>query len=437
VSGTEKKSGRWYKMDSAGILYSALQSEEYSAVYRFSAVMDAEVEPAALQRAIYRTMPRFPVFSVRIRRGAFWYYMEPNPSEGPFLREDVSDPCQPFRFREDGGWLVRFYYYRRRISIEAFHALSDGAGALAFFRTLLAVYLRETGVFVPDGDGVLDVKAAPRAEEREDAYSRYAGAYAAPLAKYPRAYLNIGTAEPFYTFHVTMGFMSLNALRAAAKRHGASVTEYLSAVMMHVILEKQKRERPARPRQVALAVPINLRAYFPTETLHNFITTARPFIDPRLGDYAFDEIVSQVRSYMKLHVNRQELRADFTGNVRFTKKPILKIIPTFIKNPVMALSYWLVGVRPYSGTLTNPGAFALPEAMRPHVARMEVILGQSTVPRCNCAVISCGDTVEITFAGTQAESDTERDFFRFLINDGIEKIEIESNRAPAGGRRTR
>ena len=133
---------KWYKLDSAGILYSALQKEEYSAIYRFSAQMEREVDPAALQRAIDRCMPRFPSFAVRIRKGLFWYYLEPNHASGPFLKEDVSDPCQPVRFREDNGWLVRFYYYRERISVEVFHALSDGGGAIVFFRTLLAEYLR-------------------------------------------------------------------------------------------------------------------------------------------------------------------------------------------------------------------------------------------------------------------------------------------------------
>ena len=28
--------------------------------------------------------------------------------------------------------------------------------------------------------------------------------------------------------------------------------------------------------------------------------------------------------------------------------------------------------------------------------------------------------MEITFAGTQAETDTERDFFRFLVREGIQ-----------------
>ena len=57
---------KWYKLDSAGILYSALQKEEYSAIYRFSARMEREVDPTALQRTIDRCMPRFPSFAVRI-----------------------------------------------------------------------------------------------------------------------------------------------------------------------------------------------------------------------------------------------------------------------------------------------------------------------------------------------------------------------------------
>lgn len=349
-----KPNSKWYKLDSAGTLYSALQKEEYSAIYRFSALMEKDVDPAALQRAIDRCMPRFPTFAVRIRKGAFWYYLEHNSAPGPFLKEDVSDPCQPVRFKEDNGWLVRFYYYRNRISIEVFHALSDGGGAIVFFRTLLAEYLRQTGVDIPAGNGVLDLNEPPREEEMEDAYARYAGHH-------------------------------------------------------------------------ALAIPINLRGWFPSETLRNFITTVRPYIDPALGDYTFPEIVSQVRHFMKLHINRQELQAAFTGNVRFTENFFLRLIPVIFKNPVMALNYRLHGVRPYSCTYTNPGAFTVPPEMAEHIRGAEVILGQATVPRCHCASISYGDTMEITFAGTQAETDTERDFFRFLVRAGI-PVRVESNR---------
>ena len=61
-----KPDSQWYRLDNAGILYSALQREEYSAIYRFSALMTEPVRPAALQNAIDRVLPRFPSFAVRV-----------------------------------------------------------------------------------------------------------------------------------------------------------------------------------------------------------------------------------------------------------------------------------------------------------------------------------------------------------------------------------
>ena len=52
--GWQKPDSQWYRLDNAGILYSAIQREEYSAIYRFSAVMTEPVDPAALQHAIDR-----------------------------------------------------------------------------------------------------------------------------------------------------------------------------------------------------------------------------------------------------------------------------------------------------------------------------------------------------------------------------------------------
>ena len=373
-------------------------------------------------------MPRFPGFAVHIKKGAFWYYFEPNPAPGPFVKRDISNPCQPVRFREDNGWLVRFYYYEHRISLEVFHALSDGAGALVFFRTLLAVYLREMGHAIPNGPGILDVEEPPHREELEDAYARYATVRSLRAGIGKKAFQNTGTPEPFYTLNVTMGFVPVDQLKARAKSYGVSITEYLTGALLKVILENQAREEPRHPKPVALAIPINLRPWFPSETLRNFILTVRPCIDPSLGEYTFPEILSQVHHYMRLHINRQEMQALLTGNVRFQTNRALQLIPIWLKNPVMALSYRLAGTRPYSGTYTNPGAFTVPEEMAPHIRRMEVILGQATNPRVHCASISYGNTMEITFAGTLQETDTEREFFRFLVREGIH-VKVESNRS--------
>lgn len=417
----------WYRMDNASFMYSSIQRDQFSAIYRFSAVMTERVVPEALQAAVDRALPRFPGFAVKICRGFFWYYFEPNDAPGPYVREDVADPCRPVRFNEDSGWLIRFYYYRCRISLEVFHALADGAGAIAFFKAVLAEYLRQLGRDIPPGEGIIDLDEPPKPEEREDAYLRYAGKASRALPRVSRAYQNRGTPEPFYTFHVTMGFLSSAQLREKARSYGASVTEYLAAVLMLLLIEKQRRERPIRERPVTLAVPVNLRAFFPTETLRNFIITVQPSVDPSLGDYDLPGLISLVRHYMRLSAEPVKLRAAMTRGVRLLLNPFLVLIPRALKNPIMHLSYHLTGVEPYSAVFTNPGVFTLPYAMKPFIEHVEAVLGQATVARPHVCAISCGDVFEITFSGVQKENDLEREFFRFLVREGLH-VRVESNR---------
>ena len=235
----KQEKNTWYPLDNAGVLYSAIQKERYSAVYRFSALMTKAVDPQALQRAVQKTMPRFPGFGVRIRRGAFWCYFEPNPNPGPFVKPDMANPCQPLRFHEDNDWLIRILYYEKRISVEVFHAISDGAGTLVFLRTLLAVYLRELGFSIPNGPGILDVTAPPRKEELEDAYARYAGSRTLRGKLEKTAFPNTSAPEPFYTLNVTLGLVPVDRLREVAKSYQATITEYLTAVLLQCLLENQ------------------------------------------------------------------------------------------------------------------------------------------------------------------------------------------------------
>ena len=238
----------------------------------------------------------------------------------------------------------------------------------------------------------------------------------------------LGQVEAIERYASVHGLDSLpDKLRETAHGYGASVTEYLAAVLIEAILAKQRREGRRRELPVALAVPINLRPHFPSKTLRNFILTVRPSIDPELGDYTFPEIVAQVHHHMRLHISRQEMQAVITRNVMLQKNRLLQIVPAPLKNLAMAVSYKIAGCRPYSTTFTNPGAFQVPAVMEPHIQRMEVILGQSYTPRANCASLSFGNTMEITFAGTVKESEVERDFFRHLVREGIH-VKVISNR---------
>ena len=214
---------------------------------------------------------------------------------------------------------------------------------------------------------------------------------------------------------------------AAAGKYGATVTEYLNSVLLYALLQKQADEPHNRLRPVRIAMPVNLRRFFPSKTLRNFITMVYPAIDPRLGEYTFEEIVRQTHNYMRYYINEKFLRGDITTNASTQRNPLVRVVPLFIKDFVVRTFYMRVQDRNSSAGLTNMGAMHVPEDMKPYIERFDIYMGQPFSSRTNCAVISYGDVLTINFASSIVETDVERLFFRRLVQDGIH-IKIESNR---------
>lgn len=418
----------WYRLDLSAIVYPTLQRKDFSSVYRISVLLTETVRPDVLQRAVDLSLKRFPTYRVSMRRGLFWRYLEPNERPGPFVRPDVRNFCMPMSFRSGDRYLIRFYYYDRRISLEAHHSLGDGTGAMYLLQTVTAVYLRLLGHPVSNQYFVKDIDGEPDPEELEDAYMRYANAGYCPRRPAQKTYRVRGTREPFHTFNVIDGILSVKEVAAAARKYDASVTEYLNAVLLFSLMQKQEEEAHFRLRPVRIAMPVNLRRFFPSKTLRNFITMVYPSIDPRLGTYRFEEVVSQVHHYMRYYINEKFLRGDITTNASTKRNPLIRIVPLFIKDFFVRLFYSRVQDHNSSAGLTNMGALQVPEDMKPWLERFDIYMGIPYSKRTNCAVISYGDILTINFASCIRETDVERRFFCRLVEDGI-RVTIESNRS--------
>lgn len=418
----------WYKLDLSAIVYPTLQRRDFSSVYRLSVMLKEKIDPVLLQTALDRTLPRFPTYKLAIRKGLFWRYLEPNNRPGPYVLEDIKNPCMPMPFKGNNRYLIRVYYYDRRISLEAHHSLGDGTGGMCLLQTLTAVYLGLLGHPVKPEGFVLDIDSAPDPEELEDAYMRYANAQFCPPRPAEKTYRVRGTKEPFYTLNIIDGILSVQEVMAVAKRYHASITEYLNAVLLYALLQKQNADFHIRLRPVRIAMPVNLRRFFPSKTLRNFITMVYPSIDPRLGEYQFEEIVEHIHHYMRYYINDKFLRGDITTNAATQRNPLIRVVPLFIKDLVVRTFYTRVQDKNSSAGLTNMGALHVPPDMKPFIERFDIYMGQPFSSRTNCAIISFEDVLTINFASSIVEADVERYFFRKLVQDGIH-VKIESNRS--------
>lgn len=424
----KKQTADWYRMDLSAVVYPTLQRRDFSSVYRLSVVLKDKVEPDLLQKAIDLSMNRFPTYKVAIRRGLFWRYLEPNNRPGPFLQEDIKNPCMPMPFRSNNRYPIRFYYHENRIAFEAHHSLGDGTGAMHVLQTVTAVYLRLKGHKIGNGGFVLDIDAEPDKDELEDSYIKYArDSKLCPPRIEEKAYRVRGTKEPFYTLNIIDGIMSSRQVKEVAARYHVTITEYLNAVLLYALQKKQESDAPYRLRPVKIAMPVNLRQFFPSITLRNFITMIYPTIDPRLGEYTFEEIVKQVHHYMRYHINDKFLRADITRNYSTRANALIRIVPLFIKDIVVREYYRMVQDKNSSAGLTNMGVAKVNEDMKAYIERIDIYMGQPFSTRTNCAIISYEDILTINFASSIKESDVERYFFTKLIQDGIH-VKIESNR---------
>lgn len=418
---------RWMKLDNAAKIYPAAMRRNWSNVFRESITLKEKIDPDILQSALEVTVRRFPSMAVRMRRGAFWYYLE-QLEHAPAVQADKPYPIFPMKNKDIRTCAFRVLYYQNRIALELFHALTDGNGALVFLKTLGAEYIEQKyGREIPAQMGVLDRAEEPAPEELEDSFLKYSGEIKAGR-KEATAYRLTGTKEPDGYKNLVCMMMDSSEVRNTAHQYKTTVTGLMVSVLTAAIADMQNARVPARRLQkpVKILVPVNLRSFFKSSSLRNFVLYITPGIDPRMGEYTFEEIVNAVNHQMGLELTDKKMSAKITANVKSEKIWISRIMPLFIKNAAMKLVYNLIGERKSCLTLSNLGQVEIPEEMQAFTKRFDFILGVQATTPCNCGMLSYAGTLYMNFIRNIKEPLLERKFYEKLKLLGIH-VKTESN----------
>ena len=418
---------RWMRLDNAALIFPAAQRRHWSNAFRISFSFTDPVDPDVLQRALGRIAPRFPSVVVRLRRGLFWHYLEELKAP-PAVQADSWQPLVSMTGADVRRCAIRVLYYRDRMAVEFFHAVTDGTGGMVFAKSLAAEYVRERyGVSVPCTDGVKDPDESPREAEFADCFQENAGPLAAPRDD-RNVYRAKGETEADRFLHVTTGILDSAQLLRESKARGVTVTAYLTALLLQSLMQMQAADEPRRAHRspVKVQIPVNLRRLYGGETMRNFVAVANVGVDPRLGDYTFDELVQSVHHQMGLAITEKNMRAIFTPNVNDERNRLLKLVPLGLKNIVMRMVFDAVGERVASLSLSNLGEVRLPEAMAPYVTRVEFVLGAQATAPYNCSVTSWQGRTYISIVRNSVEPRLERAFFTALVQMGFH-VKIESN----------
>ncbi len=399
-----------YEIDQSAILFLSQLEPNHSNVYRFAAELDLPVEPEVLQQAVEGVYKRFPTIFAGFERSFFSCRMVPA-REAPRVRKDPG-MLKTMDWQELERCAYRVYYGENQIIIEAFHALTDGYGAIASLRTIIAEYLHlTTGVINPEQTGMLQSGEPDWDGETRDSYLEYSRE-AEPKRPRNRKSYQVEAKDRNWRVKADCRHFSTEKLLAAARCQGVSLTVLLSVLIAESVMELQKKDREKkRGRPVRIMVPIDLRRLFPSRTFRNFILYALPSMEWRDADLPRQEHLKRFQEQMRAQCARSVLAAQIAANSHALQSPLYRILPWKLKCAVLCLAYRFFGETNSSITLTNLGSVQMSEELKRYIRRIEVCLTPRRRSPYNFSMISLGDVTCISISRFGKTSELEDLFF--------------------------
>ena len=425
---TKTDERQWHRLDNAAKLYPSIVSPRVSTVLRLSATLKKDVDPDILQKTLETVLPKFKHFQVRLRKGLFWYYFE-EVKTLPKVQEETYYPCMYLDFKKKDILPFRVIYYKKRISFEVSHSLTDGYGAVVFMQSFLLNYLHLTGDIDDSADLDMFSQYTDTEEVYEDAFHKYYNEKVREPKRPGRAYhlpFKLNTKGEYF---ITTGIIPADDLYDLAKSYNTSVTRFLLAVYFETFLDFLKTtgsETNSRNLPVTMNIPINLRSMFPSKTLKNFFVSLTPSLDTSLGDYSFDEILKYIEHYFGMRVNKKYIQKFISRNVANEKKWKVRLLPLPIKNLAIPFIYSRFGETNYTSSLSNIGLVKLPEEIGRHVDQMDVYPPPSVGNLIKITMLSYKNKTCISFGSVTPNREIEKIFFRKLRKMNLH-VKIETN----------
>lgn len=405
----------WAKLDNAAKIFPANSSERDGNVFRFCCEMKEVIDPDILQTALDQTLAVFPFFRVILRRGFFWPYLEESELPAKVHPED-RPPCSPLYDPDVKRLLFDISYFDRRINFEVFHALTDGTGALQFLQRLVYHYIIIRYDYDPNQVEPLPYSASYE-EKQEDSFAKHyhneKNKTKKPKQKRIVAYREKYPLLPEARIAVIEGHISTSAALKIAKAHGVSLTVYLCATLLCAYHETRRHSDRSHP--VVLAVPVNLRQFFPSDTARNFFSLIyiRYYFTDDTVD--FDDILRSVSEQFQAQLTKENLSDRLNTLMQFEQNPFVRIVPLPIKNWGLKLGKrW--ADRERTSTISNIGRVQMPSFCSQYIQGFDVFVSTEERQLCLC---SFEDHLTLSFSSSFASTEIPMLFFRSLSKAGL------------------
>jgi hypothetical protein len=415
------------KLDNVATFYASITTTYNPNTYRLSIRLKEKVNPSILNMSLNNTLLAIPSFKVKLRRGLFWYYFESNNDE-PIIKEDTNFPRTMINTFENNYFLFKVTYYEKRIDVDFSHILTDGTGALQFLEMLVTNYIKLRYPKKVRQDIVDDVELLSQNEMNIDSFLKYT-----KLNDNDKKVIEERKIKSYVLsnkikndlMNVIIGTISVSELKSITKEKDVTITTYLVSILIYSIYHGYfKYMEDDYPIEVA--IPVNLRNYFPSYSMNNFFSTIIVSIDAYNNDYTFDDVLKSVSEQMKKELDKEVLFKKFKVFVNLQNNIILRFIPLFIKDILLRNISRVVSDRGSTTSFSNLGIVNVKDEIKDYIDKFDMIAYTDSTLPLKVGMCSFNDILSISFSTTMNDTEIERIFFTTLTSLGI-KVKVSAS----------
>lgn len=414
-----QKETYWHKLDNAAKVFPAISKKSRSNVFRLSFYLTSNINPDILNEAINISLKRFQVFNIQLKNGVFWNYFSENTK--PFIVEqEPTEVCKYFKFTKNNGYLFKVYYYNNKITLETFHALTDGTGALEFLKSITYKYLVLMGNII-EHDNLILLEKPFSNKENEDSFNYNYDKTIKKQLKEEKAYHLKGDLFKNNWSLVYNMKIDTKEILSISKRYQATLTEYITTVIAYSIYQEgigfQKNKNP-----IKMFIPVNLRPYFDSSSLRNFSLYIKSTFEPNRV-WTFEEMLEVTKIEFSEQLHKDKLHERLGALVSLEKNKAVRFVPLVIKNLIFKIGYQILGDAINTSSLSNLGLIKLPADMKEHVTNVEFINNGKGI---NSTLVSYNGITNFSVNSEIKDVSIIKSILYKLVEDGAE-ITVNTN----------
>lgn len=409
----------WMRIDNAGKIFPAVSNEIRSSTFRLSMYINEKVDSELLEKVVNDLLPRFDTFNVKIKNGLFWNYFAAN--NNYFKVEEENAIIGQYKLKSPSLYCFRVLYFQNRITLETFHSISDGTGAMEFLKSIVYMYLKEKG-YELDNEGKIYSEKVINPYEKLDAFSYNYDKKNKLSLKEEQAFKLKGDNYPSnWNLFIKTSFKTTDFIRLTHKKN-VTATQYMVALLIYSIyLNEPTCKKSKKP--IKIFVPVNLRKFFNQETLRNFSLYIRVCIYANKKEWTFDDILEETKKQFEEQLNKNNFIKRISANVFFEKNFFIRILPLFIKNIAFKVAYYFCGPSVTTSYISNLGVIDLPNTMENYIEDVDFVNAGENL---YLTMVTIRERMNVIFSTRLYDKSIIYHIIKSLQKEGLE-VEIHSN----------